>query len=107
MCITEEVCGEHHHFFAALLGSMSVLTAQKGDAFSKLQTTRTPNRTIKGKAPIECRASPALESTYNIPPSTSSTTCRKKRRKIGRREAIKFIKIISFPGYLPEQGENF
>jgi len=24
-----------------------------------------------------------------------------------RREAIKFIKIISFPGYSPEQGENF
>jgi hypothetical protein len=56
---------------------------------------------------MECRASPAPESTYNIPPSTSSATCRKKRRKIGRREAIKFIKIISFPGYLPEQGENF
>jgi hypothetical protein len=56
---------------------------------------------------MECIASPAPESTYNIPPSTSSATCRKKRRKIGRREVIKFIKIISFPGYLPEQGENF
>jgi len=56
---------------------------------------------------MECRASPAPESTYNIPPSTSLATCRKKRRKIGRREAIKFIKIISFPGYSPEQGENF
>jgi hypothetical protein len=44
-----------------------VVTTSRRDAFSKLQRMRTPNRRINGKPPTKRRASPAPESTYNIP----------------------------------------